>query len=742
MATPGTAGPAEKDLISALVLGDQTKAHSLGITVVGETLEDVVKEVSAEHFKGVRFFTELLKRLDSKWGKHGLNALSHGAAAAVARKLTQLVPGLDPSTRAVANVFIGDMLAGLGKGVIAASDPDRTKKIDALGAAVSRRFGNAFRDHLGVIHLAALAADGTPELDDRNRPVACVHWQQMVTGWDLAHPVANRQQGGRQNQNQPQQSAQQPAQISYRMGEFSTLTAPGTEPHVCPVCMQLQGSAQVKGKSFWARVREDEKMHRVLVAVARKDVGQERDKRLFIDLSEDFAANGDLDALAIICHDVYPRLKSAQRGGKHQYYEITDEDAKLLRAWFDGPGGAELGMANKARETEHGAVETVKHALAHGGPAAWGAAALALGIPLVYFGIAFPIVGVYGAGVFGWWQNAHWNIGLTLAGAVLALLWLIPWYSVAGLMKVFGGIFHPHADEHGTPNLANSARNITAFLFGLGITSMLIADTGIIWGFNTFLIRLVAIPVIALALIGYDRIGARWGHSSKEIHHLLEKLSFNNIRTLAFVATALALIGIGPLAYVEYVSANTAFVVEVAEKEIVVSVPQGNGKAVKEEKRKVKYIPSPKGGAFRVEDILGRVAAESAQVGKVCVSKGTDIDLPGYVEKESSDGCDKGKVGYAVRERAFAFIPDDAAVEYESLEALYLATYREDAEIDQVMEATLAPPQETQVSQPPSQPKATVSVVAPAAASTQPKAKAKVDCSRLSPRARSKQPGC
>ncbi|OGL95599.1 hypothetical protein A2348_01765 [Candidatus Uhrbacteria bacterium RIFOXYB12_FULL_58_10] len=749
MATRTAAGPSERDLISVVVDGDAAKAHSLGLTVAGETLEDVVKEITAENVKGIRFFTELLKRLDSRWGKHGLNAMNHGVAAAIARKVTALMPGLDPGTRVMAQVFLGDFLAGVGKGVIAASDPNREQKIDALGAQVARRFGNAFRDALGVVHLARLAADGSMDVDAKGRPQACSHWQQMTSGWDLLHPDTTQTTGGNQQQRgQPRQTTRVPgALIPYQVGDFDALAGNG-EPHVCPECLRLNGAAQPKAQSFWARVRADEKMCRVLVAAARRDSGTDREGRLFIDLSEDLAAKGDFDALAIVCHDIDPRLVDTRKSGVHQCFEIKNADAKLLRAWFDGPGGAELGTGNKAREATHGAIEAVKRALKHGGLAAWAAAAFAIGIPVAYFIVAVPIVGIYGAGVFGWWQNQHWNVGLTLAGSILALLWLLPWYSVAGLVRVFGGIFHPHADEHGSPSLANSARNITAYLFGLGVTAMLIADMGILFGFPTFLVRLVTIPVIALALIAYDRIGARWGHDSEEIHHLLEKLSLGNIRTLATVSAALAVIGIGPLAYKQYVDGNIAFQVAVVEQEITVQVPKPGGKDGETEEKtiKVKYIATPSGGAFRVEDILGAVGAQSATVGEVCVPKGTDIDLPGYVEKEIG-GCASG-VGYAVRKHLFGRFLDEGPQEYSSIEALYFAQEGEKAEMKEVMEAAAAPDEpakkpEAKPADP--APKATVSAVSPAAASTKPAApvtKRGVDCSKLSARARAEQEAC
>lgn len=737
---------------------DAAVAGGEGLEELTKSLLPVIAAVQAEGKTGMAAAIEIARRLD--YGKIIGKTGAHLAAKKIAEAIANAGGITDPTTKFGTILIVENLLAGAavaGVDQIGANLADPAKFGTHFKAAVAKVVPTTATPAGGIIAVTWESGEGS-DLVHRARVDAsgavvpfpgrgfaqpcCGRMGQALALHDMRHPTQTRGGGKDKGGNPIPRETVNKVEFIVQTTDVPTAFAAKKVP--CPDCFPnitfLAPAAAPKGKTFWEKSDESEACMDVWAAVihASGPTSTLR-KHVVVDHLEDVPSKVEFTAFRIACERFHPRVTKVTDPAdatRVLFVEMSDEDVLEFLRWLDSIG-TELKLVNKTSEAAHNAFETAKHALEHGGPAAWGIAALAIIVPLAYIAVAFPIVGMYGAGVFGWWQNQAWNIGLTFGGALLALLWLIPWYTMTGIGKFFGGLIHSHPDDHGNPSLANTARNITALLFGLGVTTMLICSVGILFGFETYSIRLVAVPVIALALIAYDRIGARWGHESEEIHHLLEKLSFNNIRTLAFVATALALIGIGPLAYSQYVEANTTFKLAVEQKTV-------EGEAVF-------YVPTPDGKVFRPADLFGWTKAKEITEGmgtgaheEVCLPVGTSVDLPGYTEKAAGE-CElengaKG-VSYAIRANPLG-IKLGGVEAYDTLEALFLASHREEADLQAVVKAELAPTPPPAQATPTPEPKATVNAVPPAAASTPPKAKAKVDCSKLSPRARSKQQGC
>lgn len=347
-------------------------------------------------------------------------------------------------------------------------------------------------------------------------------------------------------------------------------------------------------------------------------------------------------------------------------------------------------VIDQAKHIWHGIVHSETDDDGHEKPWSW-KAKLALvvslgtvvGIPLGYIAWAVASVTLFCAGVFGWWEDQAWNNYLILIGSIGAILWLACWYFGAAVERVFGGLIHTHVDDHGNTGLTDTARNITALFFGSGTVAMLLCDAGMILGIETYAIRAIVIPVVIASIIAYDRYAAT-GHGSEAVHHLVEHLKVKTIGRLAAIASFAAVIGIGPLSYIEYQKLNTSFQVVVEQK----------GGAF--------YVPTPKGGAFAPEDVLGNIKAtfiEGAMTHKsgpvttvdtsktVCLPVGTALDLPGYaemVQPKNDPSCAAGTVSWAVRENVTGRLFDGGPKEYGSLAEMPAAEAKAKAEADRL----------------------------------------------------------
>jgi hypothetical protein len=755
-------------------------AQNAGGNAGANASRDLGKEISEEFGKELARVTEEAATLGKSgadaaawcvghidWGKIFAKGGAHGVTSLLMEKIVAHAGITDPVTRAMLQIFVGGTVAGgaeQGIDKMAAFFNDPNKRAGAIGKAIENVMPTSAKPNAGIVavtyqqgsrgsaftHRAKTDSAGViiqfPGQSFANTLCDCMAVDFAFH--DVAHPTTAKG-GGKDNKGNTQPTVVTQGKRFLVDQPTDIATALRSKPVLCLQCFPL-GAASVaaapKAKTFWQRADESEAVKTCLAALRRHAATSSR-PHIAVDHMED-VEKLDFDALRLLCESLVARVVEHvdDSGGTRRvmFYEMDDSTAKEFVLGLDSIG-TELKFSNKVEETAHNAWATFKHEIAHASGWDKAAACAVLAIPAIYVLSAVPIIVVYGAGIFGWWQNQTWNVGLTLAGALLALLWLIPWYSMEGIGRFFGGFFHVHADEHDTPTLANTARNITALLFGIGVTAILVSDLGLAFGFGTFYIRFALISAIVLALIGYDRIGARWGHDSEEIHHLLERLSLNNIRTLAAVATVLAVIGIGPLAYLQYVESSTKFALAV-EKGAV----DGND---------VYFVPTPDGRLFRPADIFGLQAAakieekmktDDADRSVICLADGTDIDVPGYTEKWAGEcvlsGEDKGGQ-LAIRANPFGWRFGGSAMAYDTLEALYLASRREEQELKAVLESELAStPGPLPITQPPA-PEPTIKAVAtPVPANTQTKSKATggspIDCSQLSPRARSRQPGC
>lgn len=529
------------------------------------------------------------------------------------------------------------------------------------------------------------------------------------------------------------------------------------KPVLCPQCFPLSVASVApapKAKSFWQKVDENEAVKDCMAALRRHAATHGERAHIDVDHMED-VERLDFDALRVLCEGMHGRVtRVTDSSGALLWVEMDEAAAKEFVIGLDSIG-TELTFSNKATEAAHHVLAQFRHAWEHGSGWAKLAAFGVLAAPLAYVLWGTVTLAVYVWAGLGSEPEGHpfLNTGMLLLSYFSAVLWLSVWYGAEGLSKAFGGFIHPHVDEHGNTAWSQTARSIAALLGALMLVALVILGGGHLVGLaDTGSIRLMVLPAMFAAVVAYDRIGSRW-HDSEGIHHLLESLSHGNIRTLSVVAALLAALGIGPLLYAEYAGATTQFRLQVAARDITVQAPKAGGKAGETEDTTVTvaYIPTPSGGAFRVEDVLGAVMASSATSGPVCVPKGTSIDLPGHTEKEEAGGCATGEVGFSVRRNPFGWRFGSGPREYATLESLYFDQEREKAEMQKVSAAQATPvAPAVAASQPAAQ--ANVATVAPAAASEHapapakakaaPPAKRGVDCSKLSARARKAQPAC
>jgi len=686
--------------VPALVAGS---THGFG-NAAGEGLEELARDlipiysaVHAEGKSGIEAAIAIAGRID--WPGLIAKTGAHYAAQKVTRFTNGPTGIQDPVTRFLTTVVIENLLAGAAVGGIdklaaTLSNPAEVQKY--LKDAVAKVVPTITNPNGGI---SALTWDDGPGsdlvhyelVDGAGNPVSypgrgfsqscCSMLGHAVRDNDLRYSASNRNGG---NNNGRQQQQQQPQRHELIVRRSDLPTALRIKGHVCEQCrgaMPLATAASTqKTLTFWQKVNGSDAVKDVLAALRHHAATHPR-PHIATDHLED-VARLDFDALRILCESFHARVTQVTdpQSGAVQFVEMDEMTAKEFVIGLDSIG-TELKFSNRADEAAHNAWEKVKHAWEHGGPAAWGLAALALILPVGYFLSAVPIAGIYGAGLFGWWKNQHLNIGLTGVGAILALLWFIPWYTVTGLKGVFGGIFQPNVDTHGSPTLTNTARAVTAFLFGLGVTAILIADVGIMFNFSTYVIRFIVIPVIALAIIAYNRIGAS-NQESQAVRALMEQLSLGNIKTLSAVSAVLVVIAVGPLAYIEYVASNTMFRLAVEKTDI--------------DGTSVFYVPTPDGRVFRIEDLFGQLKAneiETSMTGdrmELCLPLGTVVDLPGYTEK-TVEGCKDGEVGYAIRTNPLG-MKIGGASSYDSLESLAAAEKASDKAPAQTVRAAAPEP--------------------------------------------------
>lgn len=586
MVNANAAGLGLSTLVGALVHGNaadiatvETAHKSTGLKVGGEVFENIIADTVAKGYKGLPFVREILRRTNG-WGKYGLEALSISVAPLLAKQIGNFAGkfGLDAKTRGYIELGFIDLAEGVSRGAIAASDPNREVKIDALVEQVKKRFENAFRDHLGVIHLARLADDGTVLEDSATppRPLACVHWQQMTAGWDAQHPdiIVRGNNGGNNNQNQNQGRGRDipGLKIPYERGGYDAFVIGSATPHLCPVCFAIAGAAAKpaeKAAAWWPRVDGNAAVKRVLLAVTHK-VGKATDKKfVMVDLLEDLEKACSFEAIKIACEDIEPRLVEVQQFRKEtdaagvvtevpagSYDEISDADMEHFRVWIDGLGGAELTVANKAKVAGLDLKERFDDAMKSMGIWAW--VVLAFAASLVFgYAIVWPVVtlAIWAVGVFFPGDLLRFgdtdygpalNVACMLVSSMSLIVWVSFWKTAEGTKKMFGGLI-----QHGS-DLANLARNFTALFLGASLVALLELIVGAALSTDTTALRMYSVPGVMLSAIVVDQTAAAWS-VSKTITDWREKYALRTLVSASAIGLVILVVGAIALAKIWYV---------------------------------------------------------------------------------------------------------------------------------------------------------------------------------------------
>lgn len=725
MATGQHAGNAVSLALDALTSGHAGQVEALekstGGAVSLELLENIVADAISKNFSGIPFLTYVMEQTGS-WGKYGVEGLSIAAAPKLMKELARIgrEKGVDPKTMGLIEIFGTELIEAVTRGTLNASDPAaRRNKIVEIATRVAIRASNAFRDTLMTVHLRQLDAAGNPlPADQHGYYSACAIWQTMVGGWVASNPGQTRTRGGGKGQQQTTYTDPAP-KMTVVDGEYMDLVATGG--HKCPACLRLTGGTEADRKvlTFWEKALANQKVLDVLDAVVR-DVATGNRPEIGADWLDEVSRECDFNAVLVASERVHPRLvRVISPIGK--YIGIYPSDVKFFFSWLKAFGGAKLTSLHAAQDAAHNVLGELKHAFEHRGKGdgmglLWKALGAVL-LAVVLYMAAWPLMtlGIWGFGAFGSFQNPGWNVAFGMLGTLSLILWLAFWHSEAGVQKAFGGIIHPHVDEHGTPGIANTARNIAALFVGATVVSLLEIDIfDICLGVDSQVIRMVTVPGVMLAAIAYDRTAAAW-HGSAKINALRERLSFGTVWQLSAIGTLTFLLAI-PIGARQYFAANTTFPV-IVESAVV------DGKTVF-------FVPTPNGGAFRLEDVVGRMQAEKIEAGmrtaqasadgmlvtvaqegdyepskELCLPKGMPLNLPGYAEmvatygKDEKDAAGKDLAGteipcndgkgrnWVIRARFWGREYDHGATEYVSLKELKAAI---DAEAPVVVVASTA----------------------------------------------------
>ena len=694
--------------LDALTSGQKSQVEALekstGVAVSLELLENIVADAIGKNLSGIPFLTYVMEQTGS-WGKYGVEAISIAGAPKLMKELGRIgrEKGIDPKTMGLIELFGTDLIEAVTRGAVNASDPAaRRNKIAEIATRVAIRASNAFRDYAMFVHLRQLDQAGNPlPADQHGYYSACSVWQTTVGGWVASHPAQTHNSGGGKGQQARTYTDPAP-KMSVVDGEYMDLIATGG--HKCPACLRLSGGTEADRKvlTFWEKAMANPEVVDVLDAVVR-DVSAGNRPEIGVDWLEEIAEKCDFNAILVPSRKIHPRLVLV-RGMTGKYLGIYPSDVKYFFSWIKAFGGAKLTSLHAAEETAHNVLAELKHAFDHRGKgdgmSLFRKALGAFFIAVVFYMAVWPIatLGIWGLGAFGSFQNPGWNVALGMIGTLSLILWVTFWYSEAGVKKAFGGILHPHIDEHGTPSLANTARNITALFVGATVVSLLEIDIfEICLGIDSQVIRLVTVPGVMLAAIAYDRTAAAW-HGSAKINALREKLSFGTVWQLSAIGTLTFLLAI-PIGVHGYNAANTTFPV-VVESAVV------DGKTVF-------FVPTPNGGAFRLNKVVGRMQADKIEAGmrtaqapandslvtvaqegdyessaELCLPKGMPLNLPGYSEliatygKGEKDSAGKDLAGteipcndgagrnWVIRTNVFGRKYDDGVTEYSSLDEL------------------------------------------------------------------------
>lgn len=314
---------------------------------------------------------------------------------------------------------------------------------------------------------------------------------------------------------------------------------------------------------------------------------------------------------------------------------------------------------------------------------------LALGSAVLLGYLAWAGVTLYLYGVslfpgFDWWLTPKTvdgqAIGMFLM-SISALLWFVVWYFSSAIQWATAGILKSE--------LPATAKATTVLFCGTAAVaiSLLLIDS---MSKGVPFMPSMWLTVFVLTSIAGDRLHSMW-YAELTIAERWKMITLGKLNAISALSTGAIAVALGMTAY--------SWIVPAATFQVAV---EKNGGAF--------YVPTPKGGAFRPEDVLGRIFVdkikfamkptnESRQV--ACLPKGVALDLPGYAESVERDSagkdvpCENRATGqqWVVRENFWGRTFDGGAKEYGSLAELVVDAQKADAALK---EALKVPPTEAE----------------------------------------------
>jgi hypothetical protein len=527
MASSSTRAPlAPIDEFKGFLEGKSSNASEAALVAGGEALEDLVRDAVGKLGIGVEALAEVQSNAVTKFGVKGI---SHAGAHWVAGKFVEILKIDSPFTRVAIATFLSNMFAGGAIGVLDASalkgaqstalvaiskDPAQPES-GVVGIVWQGGVGG------GALHPPKRDKDGNIALRDLGShkvfDTECECLDRALYEHGLVHQPKAVQRKGKDGKVVGTDLVPSGVRFTNKWTDAATYL----QAHPTAVCgdyaLRLPSGKPVEAKSWLEEVGDEGKtLFDALLLYPHTTDDDKIDDIVGPDIAKE-AMNVPVDEWKQLATDV--------TGNGGIYAECWAKDKGLTRKGFNlvldkirtrGKGGLELG--NKAKVATLTAWDEAKKAWKKGGWLGWGLAALALAIPVGY-AAAGAIIAMFYA--LGWFAPASWTVSngviSLLAASIAGIVWLIPWYSADGLRRAFGGL------ANDAEKFAHTARNITALLCGFGALVVVGKLVGHWAGVSNDIVTLVTV-VAFMAILAYDRIGARW-HDEESIHHLVVEIA-------------------------------------------------------------------------------------------------------------------------------------------------------------------------------------------------------------------------
>ena len=220
---------------------------------------------------------------------------------------------------------------------------------------------------------------------------------------------------------------------------------------------------------------------------------------------------------------------------------------------------------------------------------------------------------------------------MTAFGALGAAIVTMPWRPVEAVVAWLTG---PLRRGGPAPTwLADAARSLNGFVLLFGSLVSLAHLSGYLLGFDSYLVRVVLL-IAMMMTAGFVNLAERNRLSSD-----LLGIARTNVRIFRALSVALIVGSLTVGSYASAFSQGTQFAVRAESRNVRLS--DGTDRAVS-------VVPTPSGGFFLVEDVLGPFAAEKLAPGEeMRLAAGMELSLPGYAE--SAVAFDDGSVGWKIR---------------------------------------------------------------------------------------------